>query len=354
MVELLLWWRRDVTGGAFQTNTNLANHRHRTKLLADCQWRCRWRCGLGRFRNTRSFCSQSAHTPAYHVCWGMQLLMPPLGNLLTLKFLTFRTSFSVLHRLPTLSISRAGEVITKTIPRDRRKLVKLMLRKCTFLPPPSHLISQFVKRHLVTIQREQHALAQWLRQYFCQDHGVRCVVYSLLCWLCSSSCACYHLPLTYTVYTWTLLDVMREQISNGTCAKKDCQVLCRVTQIVKVEYFPETHHTLQTGASIYFKACRAWQNAMLGRAGRWPSCTQRNSARRLQAHSLNTDSRKLAQSCSEMTNQSLTVWHWFTTCIPPTDVVTASGYLFLLSLSWQTRNECAWLKLYCRPIIYNL
>ena len=24
-------------GGAFQTDTNLANHRHRPKLLADCQ-----------------------------------------------------------------------------------------------------------------------------------------------------------------------------------------------------------------------------------------------------------------------------------------------------------------------------
>ena len=24
-------------GGAFQTDTNLANHRHRTRLLADCQ-----------------------------------------------------------------------------------------------------------------------------------------------------------------------------------------------------------------------------------------------------------------------------------------------------------------------------
>ena len=63
-------------GGAFQTDTNLANHRHRTRLLADCQWRCRWRCGLGRLRNTRS--------------------------------------------------------LTKTIPRDRRKLIKLMLRKWTF------------------------------------------------------------------------------------------------------------------------------------------------------------------------------------------------------------------------------
>ena len=106
-------------GGAFQTDTNLANHRHRTRLLADCQWRCRWRCGLGRLRNTRS--------------------------------------------------------LTKTIPRDRRKLIKLMLRKWTFLPPRSHLIRQFVKRHLVTLRREQHVLAQWLRQYFCQDHGVRSV-----------------------------------------------------------------------------------------------------------------------------------------------------------------------------------
>ena len=95
-------------GGAFQTDTNLANHRHRPKLLADCQWRWRWRCGLGRLRNTRS--------------------------------------------------------LTKTIPRDRRKLIKLMLRKWTFLPPRSHLIRQFVKQHLVTIRREQHVLAQWLRQ----------------------------------------------------------------------------------------------------------------------------------------------------------------------------------------------
>ena len=105
--------------GAFQTDTNLANHRHRPKLLADCQWRWRWRCGLGRLRNTRG--------------------------------------------------------LTETIPRDRRKLIKLMLRKWTFLPPRSHLIRQFVKRHLVTIRREQHLLAQWLRQYFCQDHCVRSV-----------------------------------------------------------------------------------------------------------------------------------------------------------------------------------
>ena len=50
-----------------------------------------------------------------------------------------------------------------------------MLRKWTFLPPRSHLIRQFVKRHLVTLQREQHVLAQWLRQYFCQDHSARSV-----------------------------------------------------------------------------------------------------------------------------------------------------------------------------------
>ena len=94
-------------GGTFQTDTNLANHRHRPKLLADCQWCWRWRCELGRLWNTRS--------------------------------------------------------LTKTIPRDRRTLIKLMLRKWTFLPPHSHLIRQFVKQHLVTIQRE-HVLAQWLRQ----------------------------------------------------------------------------------------------------------------------------------------------------------------------------------------------
>ena len=95
-------------GGAFQTNTNLANHRHHPKLLADCQWHWRWQHGLGRLRNTQS--------------------------------------------------------LTKTIPRDGWKLIKLMLRKWTFLPPCSHLIHQFVKRHLVTIRREQHVLAQWLRQ----------------------------------------------------------------------------------------------------------------------------------------------------------------------------------------------
>ena len=95
-------------GVAFQTDTNLANHRHRPKLLADCQWRWRWRCGLGRLQNTRS--------------------------------------------------------LTKTIPRDGRKLIKLMLRKWTFLPPHSHLIRQFIKQHLVTIRREQHVLVQWLRQ----------------------------------------------------------------------------------------------------------------------------------------------------------------------------------------------
>ena len=105
--------------------------------------------------------------------------MPPLGNLLTLKSLTFRTSFSVFHCLPALSISRVGEAMTKTIPRDGRKLIKLMLRKCTFLPPRSQLIGQFVKRHLVTIRREQHVLAQWLRQYFRQDHGVRSVISGL-------------------------------------------------------------------------------------------------------------------------------------------------------------------------------
>ena len=31
----------------------------------------------------------------------------------------------------------------------------------------------------MTIRREQHVLAQWLRQYFCQDHGVRSVLGSV-------------------------------------------------------------------------------------------------------------------------------------------------------------------------------
>ena len=120
------------TGGAFQTDTNQSNNRHRTKLLTHWQWRGRSRCRLGLLRNTQSFSSQSAHTPAHRLCWGIQLLVPPLGNFSMLKFLTLRTSFSVFHCLPAPSISRAGKVITKTIPRDRRKLIKLMLRKCTF------------------------------------------------------------------------------------------------------------------------------------------------------------------------------------------------------------------------------
>ena len=68
-------------------------------------------------------------TPAYCICWGLQLLVPSLGNLLMLKSLTFRTSFSVFHCVPALSISRTREAITKTIPCDRRKLIKLMLKK---------------------------------------------------------------------------------------------------------------------------------------------------------------------------------------------------------------------------------
>ena len=152
--------------GAFQTDTNLANHRHRTKLLAHCQWPLSMTVRIRPTSKHAEFLlSVSTHISVTFVeaCsfWCLHLV-----NLLTLKFLTFRTSFSVLHRLPAMSISRAGEATTKTTPRDRRKLIKLMLRKCTFLPPRSHLIGQFVKRHLVTIRREQHALAQWLRQYF--------------------------------------------------------------------------------------------------------------------------------------------------------------------------------------------
>ena len=185
-VSELIWLCCNVAGRRFSNlyqrayfaYTNLANHRCCTKLLAHWQWHGRSRCGLGLLQNTQSFCSQSAHTPAYRICWGIQLLVPPFGNLLTLKSLTFHTSFSVFHCLPALSISRAREAITKTIPRDRRKLLKLMLRKCTFLPPHSHLIGQFIKQHLVTIWREQHVLAQWLRQYICQDHDMRSATYS--------------------------------------------------------------------------------------------------------------------------------------------------------------------------------
>ena len=55
--------------------------------------------------------------------------MPPLGNLISLKSLTFRTYLSVFHCLPALSISRAGEAITKTIPRDRPKANEIDAKK---------------------------------------------------------------------------------------------------------------------------------------------------------------------------------------------------------------------------------
>ena len=97
------------------------------------------------------------------------------------RTVTFRTCFSAFHCLPAPSVSHAGEAITKTIPHDWWKLTKLILRKWTFLLPRSLLIHQFVKRHLVTIRREQHVLAQWLRQYFCQDHCMRSVLLQLLC-----------------------------------------------------------------------------------------------------------------------------------------------------------------------------
>ena len=113
----LIWLRRNVTGGRFSNlyqrayfaYTSLANHRCCTKLLAHWQWRGRSRCGLGLLENTPSFCSQSAHTPAYHICWGIQLLVPPLGNLLTLKSLTFCTPFSAFHCLPAPSSPAPGK-----------------------------------------------------------------------------------------------------------------------------------------------------------------------------------------------------------------------------------------------------
>ena len=95
-------------GGAFQIYTKECTLPIRiwaitdacNKLLARSQWRGQSRCGLGLLQNTQEFLLQSARTPAYRVCWRIQLLVPPLGNLLTLKSLTFRTSFSVFHCLP--------------------------------------------------------------------------------------------------------------------------------------------------------------------------------------------------------------------------------------------------------------
>ena len=121
----------------------------------------------------------------------------PLGNPLTLKSLTFRTSFSIFHCLPALSISRAGEAIIKTIPRDRRKLIKLMLRKSTFLPPRSHLIGQFIKRTPSWQCGENSTFSgAVVETIFCGDHGVRSVIENLPCQfrvsylICSFSWCC--------------------------------------------------------------------------------------------------------------------------------------------------------------------
>ena len=169
----LIWLRRNVTGGRFSNLyqrayfacMNLANHRRCTKLLAHWQWHGWSRCGLGLLQNTQFLVPVGTHSSISRLLSHTDIVLP-LGNLLTLKSLTFRRSFSVFHCLPALSISRAEETITKTIPRDRRQLIKLMLRKWTFLPPRSHLIRQFIKWHLASLRREQHVLAQWLRQYF--------------------------------------------------------------------------------------------------------------------------------------------------------------------------------------------
>ena len=92
-----------------------------------------------------------------------------------MKSLTFPTSFSVFHCLPALSISRAGEAITKTI-RDRQKLIKLMLRKCTFLPPRLHLIGQFCKATPSDNTERTACSGAVVETIFCQDHGIRSVV----------------------------------------------------------------------------------------------------------------------------------------------------------------------------------
>ena len=99
----------------------------------------------------------------------------PLGNLLTLKSLTFRTSFSIFHCLPALSISRAGEAIIKTIPRDRRKLIKLMLRKSTFSATslaPDWPVHKATPSDNAERTARSGAVVETI---FCGDHGVRSV-----------------------------------------------------------------------------------------------------------------------------------------------------------------------------------
>ena len=120
-----------------------------------------------------SFCSQSAHTPACYICWGMQLLVPPLGNLWTLKSLTFRTSFSVFHCLLRLSISCTMAAMTKTIPW-LAKANQIGAKKMHGSAPHSHLIEQFIKQHLVMI-RARTERSRTVGETVCQDHAVRSV-----------------------------------------------------------------------------------------------------------------------------------------------------------------------------------
>ena len=106
--------------------------------------------------------------------------MPPLGNLLTLKSLTFRTSFSAFHCLPAPSVSRAGEAITKTIPRDRRKLnetdAKKMNVSAASLAPDSS-----VRKATPSDNTERTARSgAVVETIVCQDHGVRSVAICLL------------------------------------------------------------------------------------------------------------------------------------------------------------------------------
>ena len=106
------------------------------------------------------------HTPVCYICWGIQLLVSPLGNLLTLKSLTFCISFSAFRCPQGLSISHIRVAMTKTIPCDWWALIKLLLRTCMVLAaPPSQMIGQFAQQQLTMTEWEQLVLAQWLKQY---------------------------------------------------------------------------------------------------------------------------------------------------------------------------------------------
>ena len=86
----------------------------------------------------------------------------------------------------------------------------------------------------MTIRREQHVLAQWLRQYFCQDHGVRSVDlhvhYGMLILH-----ECYQLSKGYAMQTSLIFMLfLRRRVSSSVveCAKAATVMLSLQSNLV--------------------------------------------------------------------------------------------------------------------------